>query len=121
VRAGRIVDAGLLSSLSAFFPSLGTVQTLTGTRAATGQTIPNPTNLAEHVDLACRMSPLRANEMPGMITVTTNALYATLAGYYPAITTAMQFVVSGVAYNIRAVEHDGTHTIPRLVVERVTA
>lgn len=120
MRAGRLVDPGMLASLSVLFPSLGTVQTLTGTRVATGQTIPSPADLAGHVNLACRLSPLRAGEMPGAITVTANALYATLAGYHPAITTAMQFVVGGVAYNIRAVEHDGTNTVTRLVVEQVT-
>lgn len=102
------------------FPDTGTVQTLTGTRAATGQTIPDPTNLAGHVNLACRLSPFRENEMPGLVTVTANAWYARLPGYYPAITAAMQFVVSGAAYDIRAVEHDSEHVITRLVVERVT-
>ena len=115
-----LVSPHLFASLTRAFPTLCTIQTLTGTRAATGQTIPSPVNLAGHIGLACRLSPLRAGEQLGMMTIGSNAMHLTLAGYYPAITTAMQAVGSGVAYNIRAVEHDGTHTITRLVVERVT-
>jgi len=110
----------MLGSMPFIFPSLVTIKTLTGTRDAAGQTIPSPANLISHVGLACRLSPLRANEMPGTVMVVSNALYLTLAGYYPLITTAMQAVVGSLAYNIRAVEHDGTHSITRLVVERVT-
>ena len=115
-----LVSPHLFASLTRAFPALCTIQTLTGTRAATGQTIPSPVDLAGHIGIACRLSPLRAGEAPAVLTVTANAEYATLAGYYPAITTAMQFVVAGAAYNIRAVEHDGMHTYTRLVVELVT-
>ena len=54
------------------------------------------------------------------MTVTTQTHDVALAGYFPAITAAMQATVDGVVYNILGVKADGNGTITVLQAERVT-
>ena len=98
-----------------------TIQTWTETRATNGAIIRTPVNLADHVNLPCRLSPAGGTETPSPAQIYLKSLFTiSLAGYYPAITEKMQAVVDGSNYDITAVDNDGQSRQTRLSAKLVT-
>lgn len=118
-----IVHPGLLATLDDFYPSTGTVQQSTPTQSASGELIDSWSDLAEHVDLPCRIVPAtwRAGleERLPEKTIVVETHTVALRGHYSDITEAMRFVSGGTVYNILRVEHDGQSATTRLKVELV--
>lgn len=103
-----------------FYPSVCTIQDLNATRDSVGQLIPNPTDLAAHIDLPCRIAPRSTREVRTENQIYVNATHhVALNGYYPDIDEVMTAVVDGVAYDIEGVEHDGNRKTSRLFVRLI--
>ncbi|KAA3644555.1 MAG: head-tail adaptor protein [Chloroflexi bacterium] len=116
----QLISSARLTALKDFFPSAGTVQTSAKTRASSGQQDKTWSNLADHVDIACRVSPAGGREMRKKDqTVATMTHTIALQGHYPSITSQMRFVVESLSYDILLVDHDGQKTYTRLKCEVV--
>jgi len=118
-----LVDGpALLADLAAFFVSLCTIQQASTTRDGYGQPASTWTTLTADID--CRVAPItssrRGESRRAGMTVTTATHVVALAGYYPAVTAAMQAVIGNVTYNILDVTHDGSSVYTTLLVERLT-
>lgn len=118
---GTLISPRMLGSLTAFYPSLCTIQQNTPVADSYGQPIAAWANLAGHVGLACAVMSGGGREMklPNQ-TYTVASHVILLAGHYPTITTAMRAVVGGVNYDILSVESDSQSTMTRLACQVVT-
>ena len=100
-----------------FYPSSCTIQEATEAADSYGQLIPTWGNLAEHVDLNCRIAPEGGSEQRAQIQVyAIHQWRVALNGYYPTIIETMRAVVDGVTYEIEQVVHDGNDKMTRLSV-----
>lgn len=100
-----------------FYPSLCTIQEATDTADSYGQPIPAWDDLADHIDLACRIAPDSGNEMRSQIQIyAVHGWTVALNGYYPDILETMRAVVDDVIYDILQVQHDGNNQTTRLRV-----
>lgn len=117
-----IVHPQMLSRLQTnFYPSACTIQEAAVTQNSYGTPVQSWSNLADHVDLPCRVAPDRRRNVERRTDDQTYGDFTweiALAGYYPAITETMRAVVSGQAYDIEVPQHDGqsktTHLLVRL-------
>ena len=104
-----IIHPRLLAALQMnFYPSACTVQVATETQNDAGEVLMAWADFAGHVNLPCRIAPVGGREMkrPDM-TYTVGSHSIGLAGWYSTIVPKMRAVVSGVNYDILAVEIDG--------------
>lgn len=105
-----LVHPTMLQRLRAnHLPDTCTIQQATATADGYGQPTLTWSAVLGLSDLGCRLapwSPEQERRLPEMVqTERTHVLL--LDGHYAAITTAMRAVVSGTAYDITAVRHDG--------------
>lgn len=116
-----IVHPRLLASLRGLFPSSCTIQVPADTNTKGDVSAAPWADLAGHTGLACRVAPAGGAEIKGagLIYAMTSHSIA-LAGYYPLVTAHMRALVDGQAYDIEAVEHDGSHVQTRLRAQIVT-
>lgn len=104
-----------------FYPSLCTIQTPVLSQDDANQPRPAWPNLAGHVALACRLSPLSGTERKSTNQVYTRATHViNLAGNYPTIAEKMRAVIDDIPYDILLVENDGQDKSTRLVAQVVT-
>jgi len=125
-----LVHPDLMGSLKVFYPSRCTLQAKVAAVApATGVDAygrPNTSwaDVTGLVGIPCSVNkPVRntAQEIRRTeMTVVDNTHRIALAGYYPAVTTAMTALVDGAAYNVLSVEHDAQHASTWLLAEVVT-
>ena len=117
-----IVHPDLLASLPNHYTGTVTIQYPVITQDSYGEESAGWQNLANHVDLRCRLAP--SNEF-SREQRNQAQLYAVhiwdiaLAGHYSSITEEMRAVVGGVAYDIELVQHDGNSETTHLQVRRV--
>lgn len=105
------------------FPSSCTIQQATETQDSYGGIVPSWSNLADHVNLPCRLSPgrsLNAERPTPDQTYLVSDFIITLAGNYPSITEKMQAVIGSQTYNITSVDQDGQSAQTRLTAKIVT-
>lgn len=104
-----------------FYPSLCTIQELGTAQDEYGQETATPVDLANHVDIPCRIAPVvAASEQRSQQQVFVESKYnVALNGYYPAIQEDMVAVVDDVTYGIEFAGHDGNQTMTHLTVRRV--
>jgi head-tail adaptor len=122
-----LIDPRMLTRLMpAYYADTVTIQQRTDTADSYGQMIPAWANVADLINLPCRIAPLvvstpeyaeRALQDKTIVTVTH---HITIAGYYPAITVLMRAGDGGTNYDIVAVEYDSEHVTTRLRVKVVT-
>ena len=116
-----IVHPRMLAALTPdFYASLCTIETATETNTK-GSISKAWAALAGHIDLACRIAPSGGAEIrrPDMTYAQTSHTID-LAGHYPAIRPEMRAIISGTAYDIQAVEHDGSAAQTRLQAQIVS-
>lgn len=118
-----LVHPAMLERLRAnHLPDLCTIQQATATPDSYGQPTVTWAAVLGLSDLGCRLapwSPEQERRLPEMVqTETTHVLL--LAGHYAMITTAMRAVVSGTAYDITAVRHDGNEASTWLGLEVIS-
>ena len=114
-----IMHERLLANLTAFYPSLCTIQEATYIVDTVGE--PQPTWADFLTDIPCRISPAGGNETKRSdetYEVATHVI--NLAGYYVTITVPMRAEIDGVLYDILSIEHDGNHFTTRLRAQVVT-
>ena len=103
-----------------FYPSTCTIQQATEVADSYGQLVPTWANLADHVDLSCRVSPgspSSGNELRTQIQIyTVHTWVIAFNGHYPDILETMRAVVDSVVYEIEQVQHDGNNKTTRLRV-----
>ena len=116
-----LIHPRLLSGLAAtFYPSLCTIQEATEVQDAYGEPIATWANVAGLVNLPCAVAPpnlgspekSEVKKSDGTIEIITH--HIAIAGHYPAITNKMRAVISGINYDIMAVEIDSHATMTRL-------
>jgi hypothetical protein len=110
------------------FPSLGTVTKRTIVQLPSGQWFETwlPSDDPTLVDIQCRKTPLilqrpaTGEEVVDFVTMVdvTQEMVA-LKGYYPQIDEVDRFLIDGVNWDIKTVEHDGNHVYTRLRLEVV--
>jgi hypothetical protein len=124
VRAATITDTLLSGALDVFFDQTCTVKTNTPTADAVGQMVASWGNLAGHVAIPCRLSPvasMQPSRDPGpSMTTNTNTSIVLLSGHYPLVTTAMQALVDSVTYQVVKVTHDSEQFLTELEVQAVS-
>ena len=109
------VHPRLLAALTpTFYPSLCTIEVATETNTK-GSISKAWAALAGHIDLACRIAPSGGAEIrrPDMTYAQTSHTID-LAANYPAIRPEMHAMITGQAYDIQAVELDGSGIQTRL-------
>jgi len=110
------VGVGLL------FPSVCTIQTPAATNDR-GDIINVPwADLAGHIDLPCRLSPVTAGSREVRrddMTYSTITHTLTLRGLYTAVRPHMRAMVDGIPHNIETVDMDGNTTMTRLGLRRI--
>jgi len=125
MRATTIVHPLLYSSLPQVYPSTCTIQEATVTVTEDGEEVSSWSNLADHVDLDCRISPpvltgFRPTEEAGPTSEPNRQQRAiSLADYYPLIEVTHRVLVGSVPWDILAAESDGQSESTRLLVERL--
>jgi len=116
-----LIHPRLLSSLSAtFYPSVCTIQVATETQDAYGQPIPAWADVPGLISLPCAVAPLNSGtpaeaerrRADGTIEVVTH--HIAIAGYHLTIIAKMRAVVSGMNYDVVAVEFDSHAITTRL-------
>jgi len=117
-----VISARMLAALRVFYPSVCTIQTATLAQDSYGEPTPIWSDLADHAELMCRLSPAgeRETRRLGLVVEETTHV-AALAGYYPTVTPAMRAVVDGMVYDITGVRSDGQGMTTWLGMKRVTA
>ena len=125
MREPTLTHPDFLGGLDTFFDRTCTIQKTTPTRDAAGQPQDAWTDLASHVDLACRLAPVTARSRAARVqrddmTVTTCSHVIIMAGPYPSVTTAHQAVVDSVSYQIVNVVRDSAQVATELEVEVVS-
>jgi hypothetical protein len=121
--APAFIESGLMASVAAMYPSIGTVKVPPTTQSAFGdidRTTPASwATLAGASAIPCRVSPAGGsgpgateNRTP-IMTQGISSFDISLSGLYPAITNAMVFVCAGQYYNILGTGSDGCgiHTV----------
>lgn len=119
-----IVHPGLISALSAFYPSRCTIGSATETQSPTGAVQQGWAAVPGLVDLPCRMAPAQAGQSSREVrsdsgTYGDYAYTIALQGYYPTITETHQVTVDGVTYDVQSVAHDNNHAATELFVRLV--
>ena len=117
LNTGGLVHPNLLTKLAAFYPSTVTIQEPTETQDASGGIIRAWSDLADHVDLSCRIAPTGGKEArmdTGVVLETTHRI--ALFGYYPDISPVHRAVVGDDTYDILVVESDGSSRTTYLTV-----
>lgn len=116
-----IIHPSMLSKLPNFYPSLCTIQNHTSTQDDYGQPADTFADLADHVNLSCRIAPepnSRSGERDAANRTTSEHTHIVdLRGYYPNISEVHQAIVDGATYDIEAVEHDGNKVTTRMKVQ----
>jgi hypothetical protein len=117
---GIIHPAMLAKVQPNFYPASCTIQQATTVADSYGQPIPTWANLADHVDLSCRLSPgspSSGDELRTQIQIYTVHMWIiALNGHYPDILETMRAVIDGTVYEIEQVQHDGNEKTTRLRV-----
>lgn len=124
-----IVHPGLLASLTTnHYATTGTIQTPVEVQDSYGEIRPTSvddddwSDLADHVDLPCRIAPLDSFSREQRNQAQLYAVHAwdvAIAGHYPAINETMRFVSDGIKYDIELVQYDGNSKTTHLQVRRV--
>jgi len=110
----------MFEMLDKFYPDLCTIQKSTEAQDSTGHPAATWSNLADHVGLACRVSPIGGTERKTATQVYSMATHVIeLTKAYPSIVTKMRAVVRGWNYDILLVERDGQEASSRLVTQVV--
>lgn len=121
-----LIDPRMLGRLTAFYPAAVTIQQASASLAADGQPIATWSDVSGLAGLAGTVGPVdqsradRAETRRSDFTEVARRRLISLAGAYPAITSAMRAVVDGTAYNILGVELDSHAVTTRLYVEAVS-
>lgn len=119
-----IVHPDLLASLQPnHYAGTCTIQQASEAADSYGELIPTWANLADHVDLPCRLAPQQQFSREQRTQAQLYAIHVwiiTLAGYYPTITEKMRAVVNSVNYDIELVQFDGNQQTTHLQVRVVT-
>lgn len=117
-----VVHPDLLQCLRAnHLPDTCAIQAATATLDTYGQETVSWATVSGEAALGCRLAPWSQEQerrLPEMVQVQATHVLL-LAGYYPTITVAMRAVVGGVAYDIKAVRHDGNEASTWLGLEVV--
>lgn len=118
-----LVHPDMLERLRAnHLPDTATIQEATATLDSYGQPSVTWSAVTGLSDLGCRLAPWSQDQerrLPEMVTTETTHVLL-LAGHYATITTAMRALVSGVAYDITAVRHDGNEASTWLGLEVIS-
>lgn len=119
-----IIHPGLLASLQPnHYASTVTIQYPVVTQDSYGEESEGWSNLADHVDLRCRIAPQQQFSREQRNQAQLYAVHVwviTIADYCPTITEEMRAVVDSVAYDIELVQHDGNQQTTHLQVRVVT-
>lgn len=118
-----IINSRMFAALKGFYPSECTIQEPTEIQDDTGHPVASWSDLAGHVNMPCRLSPIsgRAGEIRTPAQTYTEASHVVeLTRTVPDVTTKMRAVVDGVIYDIVLIEHDGQGVSARILTELVT-
>jgi len=114
----EIFSSRMFEMLGKFYPDLCTIQESVEDPDSTGHPVASWSDLADHKDLACRVSPIGGTERKTatqIYSVATHVIELTEA--YPSVVTKMRAVVRGFTYDILLVERDGQEMSSRLVTQ----
>lgn len=118
-----LVHPDMLERLRAnHLPDTCTIEAATETLDSYGQPSVTWSAVSGLSSLGCRLAPWSQEQerrLPELVTTTTTHVLL-LAAHYPAITTEMRAVVSGVSYDITAVRHDGNEASTWLGLEVIS-
>jgi hypothetical protein len=122
-----LLHPNLLTALgTTFFGSTVDIQEASVGQNSYGEVALTWSNLSGHAGLNGALAPMvgsvprQAEGDRADLTPTDQDWHCTLKGNYPSITTSHRAVISSVAYDIEAVEHDSHSTMTRLRLRRVT-
>ena len=114
----EIVSSRMFEMLGKFYPDLCTIQENVEIQDSTGNPVASWSDLADHKDLGCRVSPIGGTERKTTTQVYSIATHVIeLTETYPSIVTKMRAVVRGWTYDILLVERDGQEISSRLVTQ----
>ncbi len=118
----ELIHPRMLSKLVRYFPSILTIQeSLTETVDDNGHATLDWTDVNGLVGLHCNKRPVTSNEVrTSDLVISHNAFRVSVLAYIPSVTTRMQAVIDGKAYNILGVESDSLSVMTYLTVEAVT-
>ena len=114
----ELISPRMFEMLGKFYPDLCTIQESVEVPDSTGHPVASWSDLADHKDLACRVSPIGGTERKTatqIYSIATHVIELTEA--YPSIETKMRAVVRGWIYDVLLVERDGQETSSRLVTQ----
>ena len=116
---GELISSRMFEMLGKFYPDLCTIQESTEVPDSTGHPVASWSDLADHVDIPCRLSPIGGAERKTATQVYSIATHAIeLTEPYPSIVTNMRAVVNEeMFFDVLLVERDGQGKSSRLVVE----
>lgn len=116
----EIISSRMFRMLGKFYPDTCTIRESVEPQDSTGHPVPSWSDLADHKDLACRVSPIGGTERKTATQVYSIATHVIeLTEAYPSIVTKMRAVVRGWTYDILLVERDGQGASSRLVTQVV--
>ncbi len=117
----EIVSPRMFRMLENLYPDICTIQEVTETQSATGHPEKSWSNLDDHVDVPCRLSPIGGTERKTATQVYSIASHAIeLTEPYPDIVPKMRVVVNEqMFFDILLVERDGQGVSSRLVVQAI--
>ena len=116
---GKIVSHRMFDMLKDFYVDVCTIQEVTETQSGSGHPEKSWSDLADHTDLPCRLSPVGGTERKTATQVYSIATHAIeLTKPYPNIVTKMRAKVNEeMFFDILLIERDGQGKSSRLVVE----
>lgn len=116
----QLVHTRMVIGLRNFYPQTCTIRQSTAAKSPEGQQVPSWNDLANHVDLPCRLTAGSGSQVRDVRQTYVSKLPSiALQGFFPEITEGMQAVVEGQVYKILQPRHDAQRSSTSLDVELV--